>query len=67
MEDKKKKAKMNALKELHKMASDKMSEDMGDLQKVTVAAKDKKGLKAGLEKAEEILSKKKDEEEDEYC
>lgn len=66
MEDKKKSAKMNALKELHKMASDQMSDDMGDLQKVTVAAKDKKGLKAGLEKAEEIISKKKDKEDEEY-
>lgn len=66
MEDKKKMAKMKVLKDMHKWASNKMSDDMGELQKVTVAAKDKKGLKAGLEKAEEIIGKKKD-EEDEYC
>ena len=31
----------------------------GDMQKVSVMAKDKKGLEAGLEKAKELLKKKK--------
>lgn len=66
MEDKKmpmhKKAKMDLLKQLRKMAMDMIHEDsMGGeedamgLQKVTVAAKDKEGLKEGLEKAEDVL------------
>ncbi len=51
-----KEAKMAKLKELHRMMSDELGEDMmGDMKKVTVAAKTKKGLKAGLEKAEELL------------
>ena len=47
--------KMSALKGLHKMASDLMGSDLSSMKKVTVAAKDKKGLKAGLKKAEDIV------------
>lgn len=49
------KGKMSALKSLHKMASDMMGADMAGMKKVSVMAKDKKGLKKGLEKAEEIV------------
>jgi hypothetical protein len=49
------KGKMAALKGLHKMASDMMGDDMKSMKKVSVVAKDKKGLKKGLEKAEELL------------
>jgi hypothetical protein len=54
----KSKGKMAALKELHGIASQMMGDDFSELQKVTVAAKDKKGLKKGLEKAKELISKK---------
>jgi len=60
--DSKKIAKMKALKDLRKMAVDAMSNNMGSIEKLTIAAKDKEGLKAGLAKAEKIL-KKKDEDE----
>lgn len=50
--------KMCALKELRDVASSMMGDDMGELKKVTVAAKDKKGLKEGLEKAKELLKRK---------
>lgn len=50
--------KMSALKGLHKMASDMMGADMGDLKKVSVVAKDKKGLKKGLDMAEKLMGKK---------
>lgn len=53
-----KKAKLTALKEAHKMASDMMKEDLSGLKKVTVASDSKSGLKAGLEKAEDMLEKK---------
>lgn len=52
-------AKMDMLKALRKMAMDMINEGGQDeeemLQKVTVAAKDKEGLKKGLEKAEDVL------------
>jgi len=51
----KKKGKMAALSELRDMASNMMGGELADLKKVTVAAKDKKGLKAGLNKAKEII------------
>ena len=53
----KKDAKLSVLKELRKMASDMMGDDVkgGMMKKVTVAAPDKEGLKAGLEKAEDII------------
>ena len=63
-------SKMEVLQELQDMLSGVMGEDLAELKKVTVAAKDKKGLKAGLEKAEEMLGSESEEdmdEEDEYC
>lgn len=65
-----KSAKMTALKELRKLALDMINQQaeshmkesseekvpsLDKMQKVTVAAPDKEGLKKGLEKAEEIL------------
>jgi len=53
--------KMCALKELRDLAASMMGEDLDDLEemkKVTVAAKDKEGLKAGLKKAQELVNKK---------
>jgi hypothetical protein len=60
MDNPKKQAKLDLLKDLRKMAmgmiSDGAGEEMpGQMQKVMVAAKDKEGLKEGLEKAEEIV------------
>lgn len=49
-------AKMGVLKELHKMASDSMSDKIKGLKKVTVAAPDEKGLEAGLDKAKDLVS-----------
>lgn len=49
------KGKMAALKGLHKMASDMMGSELSGIKKVSVVAKDKKGLKKGLQKAEEIV------------
>jgi len=49
------KGKMAALKGLHKMASDMMGADMAGMKKISVMAKDKKGLKKGLEKAEKMV------------
>jgi hypothetical protein len=49
------KGKMAALKGLHRMASDMMGADVKGLKKVSVMAKDKKGLKKGLEKAEALV------------
>jgi hypothetical protein len=49
------KAKLTALKEAHKMASSMMKDDLSGLKKVTVASDSKDGLKAGLEKAEDML------------
>lgn len=51
----KKAGKMAALKGLHRMASDMMGADMAGMKKVSVMAKDKSGLKAGLKKAEKIV------------
>lgn len=52
------KAKLTALKEANKMATDMMKEDLSGLKKVTVASDSKSGLKAGLEKAEDMLEGK---------
>ena len=58
----KKAAKLSTLKAL----SDSMSEMMGgNLKKVTVAAKTNKGLKAGLEKAEDLMEKNSKDKDDE--
>jgi len=54
-------AKMNMLKDLRKMAGNMMGEDikgkMDGMKKVTVAAPDEESLKAGLEKAKEVVEK----------
>ena len=51
-------AKMDSLKELHKIMMDKAGKDIAyGLQKITVMAKDKEGLEKGLEKAKELLEK----------
>jgi len=51
-----KKAKMSVLENLHKDMSGMLSDDVKGLKKVTVASKDTKGLKEGLNKAEEMIS-----------
>lgn len=51
-----KEAKMGVLKDLHKMASDSMSDKLHGLKKVTVAAPDEKGLEHGLDKAKQIVN-----------
>lgn len=51
----KKIGRMAALKGLHKMASDMMGQDMMGLKKVSVMAKDKKGLQQGLNKAKQLV------------
>jgi hypothetical protein len=70
-----KKAKLDVLKDLRKMAMemlhDQSSEGMEEgempskMQKVMVAAKDKEGLKQGLEKAEDVLESMPGEESEE--
>ena len=57
----KKKAKRSQLKELSKEMSKMMGESYSEgmpKQKVTVAADSKEGLKAGLDKAKDLLSKR---------
>lgn len=49
-------AKMRAVHEMRKMASDEMVEPLKNLKKVTVASNDSQGLKSGLDKAKEMLS-----------
>lgn len=60
-----KQAKGNVLKELMKAMDGMMLDDVKNLKKVTVAAKDDEGLKAGLEKAEDLVEAKLGESEDE--
>lgn len=60
-----KEAKLAAVSEMKKMAEDAMSEKLGGLKKVTVAAPDDESLKQGLEKAEDIVESKLGESEDE--
>jgi len=55
MDPKEKGVKMDILKHIAKMASDSMGDEIRGLKKVEVAAPDKEGLKAGLEKAEELV------------
>ena len=53
-------AKMGVLKEIHKLASDSMANDLGnakEMQSVTVAAPDQDGLVKGLSKAEDMMAK----------
>jgi|GEM_PF-5187692 hypothetical protein len=58
------KAKLTALREANKMARDMMKEDLSGLKKVTIASDSKEGLKAGLEKAEEMMEGGEEEEKD---
>lgn len=58
-------AKIDVLQELMDMADGAEGDSIMDgLQKVTVAAKDKEGLKQGLEKAEEVLEGSEEMEEE---
>lgn len=66
MSENAKKAKLTALKEAHGMAKKMMEDDLKGLKKVTVASDSPEGLKAGLEKAEDILEGES-EESCEYC
>lgn len=67
MDDTGRSAKMDVLKELIGMASGSagrsIADDLGEMQKVTVAAPDKEGLEEGLKKAEEILGMQPEMEE----
>lgn len=60
-----KEAKLSAISEMKKMAEDAMSEKLGSLKKVTVAAPDEESLKEGLEKAEDIVESKLGEDDSE--
>lgn len=66
--DMKKDAKLSVLKELRKMASDMMGDDVkgGMMKKVTVAAPSEEGLKMGLEKAEDMVEGEEPESEEGY-
>lgn len=59
-----KEAKGSVLKELMKAMDGLMLDDVKGLKKVTVAAKDDEGLKAGLEKAEDMVEESLGESED---
>ena len=65
-ESNKKKGRMAALQDLRGVASKMMGSDMGELRKVTVAAKDTAGLKKGLDTAEKMLGGKKEKMSDDY-
>lgn len=69
MAPEKKEAKLKAVSELKDMAKELMKGDMegrlAGLKKVTVAAPSKEGLKAGLEKAEELVGAEEAEEHEE--
>lgn len=56
-------AKSDVLAKLRGEASDSMGEKLNGLKKVSVAAPDEEGLKAGLDKAKELLGE--DQEDDE--
>lgn len=51
------KAKLDVIKELSSQAGEALGDKLKGLKKVTVASDSKEGLKAGLEKAEDILEK----------
>lgn len=61
-ESSKKKGKMAALKNLRKAMMDEMGGE--GMKKVSVMAKDKKGLKKGLDKAKEILGGESEDSEE---
>lgn len=58
------KAKMDVVKELQSQAGDMMGEKLKGLKKVTVASDSEEGLKAGLEKAEEVIEQKQESEQE---
>lgn len=60
MDEKKRSVMHELLNEMDEMANESLTKGM---KKVTVAAKDEEGLKAGLEKAEEMVEEKMGEEE----
>ena len=66
-----KKAKMHVVKAMRDMAEQAMGEKLNGLKKVTVASNDKEGLKAGLEKAKELIGQHSgdsvEEAEEETC
>lgn len=64
MNEKMKLAKMGALSGLRDEMKGLLAGEVKGLKKVTVAAPDKKSLKAGLDKAEEMVS---EQPEDEFC
>lgn len=62
-------AKMEVLKQLHEMMSSILEgdlNDMGGMEKVEVMASDEEGLEQGLDKAQELMKKRDDSEEDIY-
>ena len=58
------KEKMSVLDELSSMMGGEMADKLKGMKKVSVMAKDDEGLKAGLEKAEEVLDDSEENEED---
>ncbi len=64
----KKEAKLNAIKEMRKVATDMMGEDlkssMMPKSAVTVAADDEEGLEEGLEKAKEMVASESEEDDE---
>lgn len=60
-----KEAKLNAIKGMKKMAGDMVADEIKGMKKVTVAAPDSESLKAGLEKAEEVVESEEMTEESE--
>jgi hypothetical protein len=58
-----KKAKESVLQEISDMAGKSLGEDVKGLKKVSIMSDSPEGLKAGLEKAEEMVEPKESEEE----
>lgn len=63
MEDMKRQAKLNVLQKLKQAASEKMKgglKDMSGMKKVSVMSDSPEGLKAGLDKAEDVVDESED-------
>lgn len=60
-------AKMSVIKAMRDEAAQQMGGKLEGLKKVTVASPDEAGLKAGLDKAKELISKKEQPENSEPC
>lgn len=58
LSDNERNAKMSVLKDLRNQASQSMGNRLKDMKKVTVSAPDEQGIKAGLEKAKELIAGK---------